>query len=290
MSNSNERKLQISNGNYLDFDQLSRILNSISTLSKKDIKFSNLEEETGLPYRQLRNRAAIARAMGILNEKSLILTAFGKLIVEHDLFFENIGTLEYCHYLASGNYNNLVWFDVFNELLPGNSPTEYQGWMNFFMQKYAEIYSESSIKEHLAKEVRFTIEAYLKNRFRKLELLIETSAGLLQSRRHADINPVLFAAMIYKYMRAKSISLVQVEELITGPGTPGLLFGMDEATIRTLLELLHEQNFIRLEMRHGLDQLRIREEYSDEDFLRAFYNGETSVLPQKARLEEGLLL
>ena len=158
------------------------------------------------------------------------------------------------------------------------------------MQKYEGAYSENSIKEHLAKEVRFTIEAYLKNRFRKLELLIENSAGFLQRRRHAEINPLLLASMIYKYMRTKSNSLVQVEELVTAPGTPGILFGMDDATIRSHLELLHEQNFIRLETRHGLDQLRIKEEYSDKDFLRAFYKGEKPVPSQKGESEEKLLL
>ncbi len=250
-----------------------------------------LEEDTGLPYRQLRNRVAIARAMGLFNEKSLVLTPFGKLVVKHDIFFENIGTLEYCHFLAAGNFFNLVWYDVFNELLVENPPADYQGWMRFFKQKYEGLYTQASIEDHLSKEVRFTIEAYLKNRFRKLDLLAENSSGQIQKRRHVEINPLILTAMICKFMSSKSITLIQVEELVSSKGSPGILYGIDGAAFRSHLEMLHEQNLLRLETRHGLDQIRIKDGTEPENNLNAFYTG-LNPMPsvQDNKDDEGLLL
>jgi len=230
-----DRKLQIAGGNYLDFDQLARMLNSLSTLEKNNITFSDLEEDTGLPFRQLRNRAAVARAMGIFQERSLKLTAFGKLIAEYDIFFENIGTLEYCHYLAAGRDRNLVWFDVFNELLPDNAPTDYPGWMDFFKSKYKDEYTEHSLSNHFGKEVRFMIEAYVENRFRKLELIIDSSEGKLQRRRYANPQPLMLAAMIYDYVEHNGSGVIQIEELSEAQGSPGAVFAMETSTMRSNL-------------------------------------------------------
>ena len=270
---SKKRKLQIAGGNYLDFDQLARMLNSLSTLEGKNITFSDLEEDTGLPFRQLRNRAAVARAMGIFQERSLKLTTFGKLIAQHDIFFENLGTLEYCHYLAAGRYRNLVWFDVFNELLPHNSPTNYPGWIDFFKSKYKNEYTEHSLKDHFPKEIRFMIEAYVKNRFRKLELIIESSDGKLQRRRYANLQQLILAAIIYDYVEHNGSSVIQIEELSESPGSPGAVFAMETSTMRSNIESLHEQNLLRMESRHGLDQIRIKDGFTSEDFLKAYYTG-----------------
>ena len=295
-----DRKLQIAGGNYLDFDQLARMLNSLSTLkenkpslitddtlastdhtnnsnvsSKKAqaLTFSDLEEDTGLPFRQLRNRAAVARALGLFQERSLKLTIFGEFIAEYDIFFENIGTLEYCHYLAAGRERNLVWFDVFNELLPNNPSADYSGWMNFFKSKYKDEYTEHSLKDHFPKEIRFMIEAYVKNRFRKLELIIESSEGKLQRRRYANPQPLILAAMIYDYVEHNGSSVIQIEELSEAPGSPGAVFAMETSTMRSNLESLHEQNLLRMESRHGLDQIRIKDGLTSEDFLKAYYTG-----------------
>ena len=99
------RKFQISNGHYIDFDQIARLLHAI-TFAEQDQKISTdfLEQDTGLPFRQVRNRISIARSMGLLKERSFRLTSFGSLVVRHDPFFEMKGSLEYVHYLAAGNY------------------------------------------------------------------------------------------------------------------------------------------------------------------------------------------
>jgi len=67
--NSVKRKLQISNGHYLDFDQLARLIHAMNSAEEgQKIIMSFLEKETGLPFRQVRNRISIGRAIGIIEE------------------------------------------------------------------------------------------------------------------------------------------------------------------------------------------------------------------------------
>ena len=41
--------------------------------------------------------------------------------------------------------------------------------------------------------------------------------------------------------------------------------------MRSNLEALHKQSLLRMESRHGLDQIRIKDGLTSEDFLKAYY-------------------
>jgi len=271
-----KRKLQVSNGHYLMFDQLARLVHAMNSSAEKiKITMSYLEEETGLPFRQVRNRISIGRAMGIFENRMLKLTPFGRLVSIHDTFFEASGTLEFVHYLAASNFNNLIWYDVFNNLLPKEPPLDYQGWLNYFRTKFADEYSEYSLKEHVRKEVSFIIDAYLRKNFDKLNLLHQTSDGKLFFRRHSNMNPLVLSAVLYHHARNMETKLLQIKEIAEGPGTPGIVFAMDEPTVRQAAETLHERGWVRYEATHNLNQVRLKEGFIALDFLTAYYNDET---------------
>lgn len=266
------RKLQISNGHYLDFDELARILNVLQEFDgPQPPKMSEVAEGTGLPYRQVRNRVSIARAMGILMPGKLALTPFGQLITDHDLFCEARGTLEVAHYLASSNPANLVWYETFNRLLLDHPPSTYEGWMAYFRQTLDGLYSEHSIQDHGSKEIRFIIEAYVHNRFKRLELLHESQEGLLYRCRKTDFDLKILAAMIYEYGSMRHGELIQIESLVSGEGSPGVSFAIEKDAMNILAENLHRKNWLRYESTHNLDQIRLREDLQPLDFLRAYY-------------------
>jgi len=54
-------------------------------------------------------------------------------------------------------------------------------------------------------------------------------------------------------------------------GLPVILFAMDEAVFRNLIEELHGNGFIRYEGAHDLDQVRLIEDFKATDFLIAYY-------------------
>ncbi len=272
------RKLQISNGHYIDFDQIARLIHAITT-AEQDQKITTgfLEQDTGLPFRQVRNRISIARSMGLLEERSFSLTSFGSLIVRHDPFFEIKGSLEYVHYLAAGNYKNLIWFEVFNTLLPGDRILDYPHWLKYFRKNLAGEYSKNSLQRHLPMEVRFIIEAYIENNLKQLELISKDSQGRLYKRRYLDSSPLIFCAILYDYAQKQKTDLLQVENLLQDKGSPPVLFFMGEKMFHNILEILHEKCYLRYEGTHDLNQLRLKEEYNAESFLTAYYENREPV-------------
>jgi len=271
----NKRKLQISNGHYLQFDQLARILHAINLFpADRKITMSYLEEDTGLPFRQVRNRISIARALGIFEKKALRLTPIGSLVSTYDPFFEMKGTLEYIHYMAAGNYLNLIWFEVFNTLLPQEPPSDYHGWIQYFQKSLKNDYTEHSLKDHLPKELRFLIDAYINKGFNKLELLNQTSDGKLFRRRYANIDLSVFCAILLDYASKQRTKLLQVEDLLDNAGAPGLLFALDGNTLKSILEILHKKEYIRYESTHSLNQIRIKNDVDPMKFFESYYKAE----------------
>ncbi|MFH1881648.1 MAG: DUF4007 family protein [Planctomycetota bacterium] len=267
-----KRKLQISNGHYLQFDQLARILHAINSRPRdKIVKMSSLEEDTGLPFRQVRNRISIARAMGIINKKVLQHTPLGSLISTYDPFFEMKGTLEYLHYLAAGNYYNIIWFEVFNNLLQQEPPMKYKGWTNYFQKSLSNEYSEFSLKDHMPKELRFIINAYSEKNFKKLEILYQDSQGFLSLRRYSRFYPLILSAMIYDFCSKKETLLFQIEEMVTDLGSPARVFGLDAAMLRQQIEGLHDRGWLRYETTHNLDQVRLKSGFWAMEFLTAHF-------------------
>jgi len=267
-----KRKLQVSNGHYLMFDQLARLVIAIrSSDGSRKIGMSYLEEKTGLPFRQVRNRVSIGRAMGVFEERAVRLTPFGALVAEYDTFFEDKTTLEYVHYLAAGNFKNLVWCEVFNTILPDKPPTDYQGWLQHFRSSLAGQYTEHSLKDHLPKEVHFVIDAYTEKNLNRLDLLHKSPDGTLFRRRHTNIEPLAFSTMLYDWAEEHRAKLVQVSDMQITSGSPGRLFGLEQADLRKALEGLHEKGWVRYESTHNLEQIRLKPDFSALDFLKAYY-------------------
>ena len=269
-----KRKLQVSNGHYLGFDQISQLIRAVVAADpERKMTMAFLEEETGLPVRQVRNRLSVARAMGLFAERNLHLTSFGKLIAEHDPFFEKRGSLEYIHYLAAGNYKNLIWFEAFNTLLVSEDPLDYQGWISYFRGGLAGQYSKQSLQDHLPKEVRFVIEAYTENSLKELELLSKDEKQRLHRRRYLNPIPLIFTAILYHYAETLKTDLMQVEDLLHVPGSPPMLFFTGKELLDETVELLHDKGYLHYEGTHDLNQVRLKEDFKADVFLKAYYEG-----------------
>lgn len=271
-TNSVKRKLQVSNGHYLDVDQIARLIHAlVNAEEQKKVTMTVLEEESGLPLRQVRNRVSIARAMGLFEERKLKLTTFGNLVAQYDPFFETKGTLEFVHYLAAGNFKNLIWYEVFNTLLQHEQVLDAAGWLKYFRESLSGSYSQNSLKEHLGKEVRFIVQAYIDNVFSKLRVVAIDQHELLQKRRYLQPTPLVFAAILYHYGEKVRTELLQVEELLDTPGSPTSIFFMDRSVFDETIELLHDKGYLRYEGTHDLNQIRLKEEYTTNSFLKAYF-------------------
>ena len=266
------RKMQISNGHYLNFDHLARLIYALSSVKEPSkTKMSYLEEETGLPFRQVRNRISIGRALGLFKQNSLQLTTLGKLVSSHDPFCDSRATLEYLHYKASGNYVNLIWYEVFNSLLTHGNVMNYKGWMEYFQKTLAGQYTKHSLKDHLGKELRFIIDAYTEQNFQKLLLLQHDESGNLYRLRYTNFVPLVFTAMIYDFCAVNEVQLYQVGEITVTSGSPAMVFGLDAAFLRQQVERLHDRGWLRYETTHNLNQIRLKPGFSAIEFLTAHF-------------------
>jgi len=266
------RKFKVSTGYLLEFDQLARILHFLlEHRGAKRINRKDIEVDTGLAGRQVEGLLSIGGAMGLIKPNSQVLTPVGLLIAEQDIFIESIGSLEWCHYVGAGSFQNLIWFEIFNRLLAEASPMTQEEWNDRMRSDLSGKYSKRTIGKGLYEEIRFVIDAYMERNFNKLELLHRSSDERLYRRRYTRFVPLVFSAMIYNFCAVKETHLLQVGEMATMPGSPAMVFGLDVASFRQQIEGLHDRGWLRYETTHNLDQIRLKPGFSAHEFLAAHF-------------------
>jgi hypothetical protein len=266
------RKFQVCNGYLLEFDQLARVLNYLAgDHTAKKVSRAALADGTGLSDRQLESLVSVGCAMGLIRRGVQILSEPGKLVAQYDVFLEARGSLEWCHYKGAGSYRNLIWYEIFNAILPREQSMAPEGWMANLREALAGQYTDRTIGKHLHEEVRFVADAYLERHFSRLQLLYESSDGSIGRRRYSSPDLRVFAAILHDYGGENGTNLLQVRDLSERPGAPGYLFSLDEGTLRMILEGLHEKGWVRYEGTHNLDQIRLKSEFSYLSFLSAYY-------------------
>ena len=144
-------------------------------------------------------------------------------------------------------------------------------WQKYFNFRLNGQYSAKTIKDQVPKEVRFVIDAYLERNFSKLELLQQLPDGRLYRRRYTGFAPLILCAMIYDFCATRNTHLFQVGEMATTPGSPAVVFGLDEASFRQQIEALHDRGWLRYETTHNLDQIRLKPGLSAIEFLAAHF-------------------
>ena len=267
-----ERKLQVSNGYLLDTAQLARLLTFIQSKPKtRKITAAELIEGSGLSCRQMESLVSMGSALGLITPRIQLLTPFGTRVAKHDLFLDSVTTLEFCHFLAAGRMRNLVWFEVFNDLLATQPPVARRAWSSWLRQRLAGQYTAASLMKHVGHEVRFLLDAYLVRNFKKLNLLTETPEHTYAVRRYAGLQPLSLAAMIYAFCARSGSRVISFADLHSQPGSIGAIFALDAATLRQMVETLHQREWLRFEVRHGLDQLRLIEGFEPLEFIAAAY-------------------
>ncbi|MDP3029029.1 MAG: DUF4007 family protein [Deltaproteobacteria bacterium] len=272
LKSTSRRKFQVSRSHLLEFNHFARILSFL--YEKKDTKRISrqlLIENSGLPDGQVASLISIGASMGLIQSVDQTLTPVGLIIAEHDIFFEDHGTLEWCHYKGAGSYQNLIWFEVFNHLLVEETATTQEGWQEYFRRKVSGQYADKTIKDHVPKEVRFIIDAYMKRNFSKLEILHQLSDERLYRRRYTGFAPLVFVAMIYDFCATNEVHLSQITEMATTPGSPAMVFGLDAASFRQQIEGIHDRGWLRYETTHNLDQIRLKPGFCALEFLTAHF-------------------
>jgi hypothetical protein len=270
--NIHKRKLQVCNGYHLDLGQLSRLMGAIREADDGGkISRTRLVEATGFPDRYVEALVSMGAAMGLIKTGAQLLTEFGKLVARYDLFFQRRGTLEWCHFAGAGSYRNLVWFDIFNKYIKDRGEHGAKGFITQFRKDYTGQYSDRTMRKVFREEVHFITEAYLDGGFAPLKLFEKRQGDLFTLQRHFGVEPLILCAMLYRFREYTGAGIFSLEELNSLPGSPAVVFGIDDKALRQLVEGLHARGFLAYETTHDLDQMRFKPGYGYLDFLEAYF-------------------
>ena len=267
-------KLQVSNGYTLHFDQLSRILVAIvGRKHQSRVTRADLIEDTGLTERQIENLCSMAVGMGLIKRISYNLLPFGALVVAHDRFFEQRGTLWACHYRLGSNPRNLVWQRLVNRVLPDLEIVTVEAARPYFSDLEGA-YSEKSMEEHLPSELGVCYQAYTEHGLARLRYLEEVDTNAYALRiGHAPLDSLILLFAVYDYRDRfhPGATAVEIPTLCRAENSPGRVFDLTEAKVREHLDRLHQAGHLTIERQADLDQVTLKDNVSAVSALERYY-------------------
>jgi len=264
-------KLQVSNGYFLKFDQIARLLAAAQNDERARIPQVDLADKLGFARRQIENLSSLAQALGILVPVKLKPTPLGSLIAARDAFFDDLGTLWFLHYSICSEPRFLIWNRFANEFMPRKSTFSYAD----LRASYADIentHSQYTARKHVTAETKTILDAYTEQNFSRLAYLRQDGDSYGLSYREA-IPPLVLAAMITRYRdrHHPGTTAISIEELLTAPNSPGWVCQIPEDRMRKTLESLKNVPGFSLESRADLDQLRLTSEVEDYQWMERYF-------------------
>jgi hypothetical protein len=264
-------KLQVANGYSVNFDQLAQLLHAVSQDTRRKIPSTDLAEMIGLSTMQMKYLIGIAIALELVIPRNIVLSPMGRLIVAHDQFFDDLGTLWFLHYVVGSNPQLLVWNRFVNIFVPSNTAFMVEAFREAF-DDLKETHSEYSARAHVNKEINTILDAYTNQQFSQLAYLRAQEDGYSLGYRQ-PVPLLILAAAITRFRDRHQLgnTAVSIRDLLTAPNSPGVVFQMPEDTLRAGLEQLRQGHGFSLEARADLDQLRLAEDIPDHRRLERYY-------------------
>ncbi len=264
-------KLQLSNGYFVNFTYLARILNSVCQDQRERIPQVELAAAIGFTERHVKHLCGIAHALGLTERVTYKPTPLGRLVQKYDPFFDDVGTLWFLHYIISSNPYNLVWNRLVTVILPARrNITRKQARAAF--NDLRETLTEYSIQTHVLTELNTVLDAYTNQYFARLAYLrLENDIYVLGNA--VSVTPFVLGACIVCFRdRHRSIdTAVSVTDLLSTSNGPGVVLQLEEDRFRGLLEQLKVQPGFSLESQADLDQVRLTDNTPAYIWMERYY-------------------
>jgi len=264
-------KLQLSNGYFVNFTYLARILNAVCQDQRERIPQVELAAAIGFTERHVKHLCGIAHALGLTERVTYKPTPLGRLVQKYDPFFDDVGTLWFLHYIISSNPYNLVWNRLVTVILPARrNITRKQARAAF--NDLRETLTEYSIQTHVLTELNTVLDAYTNQYFASLAYLrLENDIYVLGNA--VSVTPFVLGACIVCFRdRHRSIdTAVSVTDLLSTSNGPGVVLQLEEDRFRGLLEQLKVQPGFSLESQADLDQVRLTDNTPAYIWMERYY-------------------
>lgn len=269
-----QAKLQLTNGYYVHFDQMTRLLHYVQQHPEtRRFTQADLAAGTGLTKRQVDSLGSVTTRMGLLRPVTYRLTDMGTLVLKHDAFFDDIGTLWLCYYHLASDTQVIVWNHMTNCVLPSGRPVTAPEARDAFQPLLVDFTARSANKK-LLEELRAFFNTYTEQSFRRLHYLRQADDGTFALTDSPALVPpgvFLTVLLLYRDRFHPGASGVQVPDICTSDHSPGRLLHLGEARVRALLNQLHEAGRLTIEAKANLDQVRFRPGQTWLDAMQAYY-------------------
>lgn len=270
-------KLQFTNGYRPHFDQISRILQFLSSQTqKKKIPRSEIVAALGIPDKQIENLTSMMVGFGLVLPRTTVLTDFGRAVVQHDPYFEKIETLWAVHYMVSSNPEWVVWHRIITLAIPAGGDLSVEGISKQYFPDLAAQFSERTILEKLPKEIGAVLGAYTRTELARLNILESPSPKNYVNANPVPVTPLvlLFCLLYYRDHTFPGSTALEVKDICSSESGPGRVLNLPEYVVRSSLNQLHDLGLIRLEQFANLDQVRLSDDLTQANALARIYGSE----------------
>ncbi len=264
-------KLQLSNGYFVNFTYLARILNAVCQDQRERIPQVELAVATGFTERHVKHLCGIAHALGLTERVTYKPTPLGRLVHKYDPFFDDVGTLWFLHYMISSNPYNLVWNRLVTVILPARRNISREQARAAF-NDLRQVLTEHSIQSHVLKELNTVLDAYTNQYFARLNYLhLENDTYILGKAE--SVPPFVLGACIvcFRDRHRSNDTAVSVTDLLSTSNGPGVVLQLVEDRLRGLLEQLKVQPGFSLESQADLDQVRLTDNTPAYAWMERYY-------------------
>jgi len=266
-------KVQILNGYKLYFNEITNVFNTRYSMGEK-ITIDKLTDQTGLNRRKTRLLLNFLSDLGLSKKRTLKKTRLGLIINEYDSFLEDEGTIWLLHYLAASNKYFVIWNRFFNYIYQ-KKEFELDEILNLFTDLKGEI-SDYSYNHHIRKEVvSILIDAYIKRRFKKLNLIskldINDNNFLINSQ--SSVPELIFLAACIKFRNNffEGATSLEIKDIYMHNSSPGRMFLLNNKKTDLILENLKRKRRIGIESQANLNQIRFSNDINFEEIVREYY-------------------
>lgn len=269
-------KLQLTNGYFLHFDQVSRIIQySYDQKLRKIIPRAEFLDHLGMTKSQFKNLSSICTGLGLTKSRTLVLTSLGTIVAQNDIFFDKIDTLWILHYVISSEPKWVVWNRIINRILANEKTISTEISLPYYSD-LSSIISEKTIKNKLPKEILSVLNAYSDQKFARLNLFKKTAPGEYKRSEPIEINhfPFLYCLLQFRDNRYPGTTGLIIKDILNNDNSPGKLLCLHKSKLENLLNKLHDFSLIRKETFGDLAQIRFADGLTKLKVLSYIYSKE----------------
>ena len=267
--------LQLTNGFFVDFTQLARVLDyAIQHQDLSRISSEVYQTGLGLSERKAQSLSALAGAFTLLKSRVLTPTYLGKLVHRYNPYLDDMGTLWLLHYIISSDERYVIWNRLVNQVIPENTRISTAIARSYF-DDLAAYYSEGTMDDNVGSEIGAVWNVYTEQEFAHLHYL-RAESDLIYARGYGDLTiPQVFlvATLLYRERYASGAATLDIDLLARAPNSPGRVFGLTERQVRDLLGRAQGFGSINVETRADLDQVRFPGDLDYLTVMQHYYEG-----------------